>query len=186
MTDSAARELGERVRETRHAKRLSQMELARKAGVSRDALVRLELGQRKSRVSTIGKIADALGVSAEYFGIRKPPPRRVIAMGAPQRESADDERTLRALSFKDEHQDAVAAPVSRDPRVLGGAVVFAGTRVPVEILVDYLVTRDTLDSFLEDFPTVSNEQATGYLRMTPEAVEKTLSDQHRTERDTPS
>lgn len=174
MTESAAKELGERVREVRRAKRLTQIELAEKAGVSRDALVRLELGQRKSRASTIRKVAEALGVDADAFGVKEPAAARTIVMGAPPREDTGEEEISRASVFEGEHHSLGAGAVSRDPRVMGGAVVFTGTRVPVEILVDYLVAGDTLEDFLRDFPTVSGEQAAGYLRMTPEAVGKTL------------
>ena len=52
--------------------------------------------------------------------------------------------------------------VSRDPEVVSGALVFAGTRVPVEIFIDYLKAGDSLDRFLEGFPTVSREQAEGF------------------------
>lgn len=53
--------------------------------------------------------------------------------------------------------------VSRDPEVMNGALVFAGTRVPVEVLVQHLKAGDTLDDFLDDFPSVSREQATAFL-----------------------
>jgi uncharacterized protein (DUF433 family) len=56
--------------------------------------------------------------------------------------------------------------LSRDPDVMHGALVFAGTRVPVEILVQHLAAGDTLDKFLDDFPTVSREQAVAYLELT--------------------
>ena len=55
--------------------------------------------------------------------------------------------------------------VSLDPHVMSGALVFAGTRVPVEILIQHLVAGDSLDVFLADFPTVSREQAVAYLKM---------------------
>lgn len=42
-----------------------------------------------------------------------------------------------------------------------GATVFAGTRVPVEILFEYLAAGETLDEFLEQFPSLSREQASG-------------------------
>lgn len=61
--------------------------------------------------------------------------------------------------------------ISRDPEVMGGDLVFAGTRVPVQHLVDYLKAGDTLDTFLADFPTVAQEQAEGYLQMTLEAAD---------------
>lgn len=56
--------------------------------------------------------------------------------------------------------------LARDPEVMNGALVFAGTRVPVEILVQHIAARDPLDTFLDDFPSVSREQAIGYLEMT--------------------
>lgn len=61
--------------------------------------------------------------------------------------------------------------VSRDPGVVSGALVFAGTRVFVEALVDYLSGGHSLDEFLDDFPTVSREQAVAYLKTTPEAID---------------
>ena len=61
--------------------------------------------------------------------------------------------------------------VSRDPEIMSGELVFAGTRVEVKTLVDYLKAGHSLDEFLDDFPTVPREQAEGYLEMTLEAVE---------------
>ena len=61
--------------------------------------------------------------------------------------------------------------VSRDPDVMNGALVFAGTRVPVEILVQHLTAGDTIDIFLDDFPTVTREQAVAYLKMTLETAD---------------
>lgn len=53
--------------------------------------------------------------------------------------------------------------VTRDPRVHSGDLVFAGTRVPVENLIDYLKGGDTIDQFLADFPTVQRWQVEGLL-----------------------
>jgi uncharacterized protein (DUF433 family) len=53
--------------------------------------------------------------------------------------------------------------VTRSPDVASGATVFAGTRVPVDILFEYLEGGETLDEFLRQFPTVSREQAVGVL-----------------------
>ena len=61
--------------------------------------------------------------------------------------------------------------VSRDPRVMSGEIVFAGTRVLVKTLVDYLRVGHPLDIFLDDFPTVAREQAEGYLQISIEAVD---------------
>ena len=49
--------------------------------------------------------------------------------------------------------------VSRNPNVLNGALVFTGTRVPVEVLIQHLAAGDSLEDFLEGFPGVSREQA---------------------------
>ena len=61
---------------------------------------------------------------------------------------------------------------SRNPKVMNGALVFAGTRVPVESLIQHLTAGDSLNKFLDDFPTVSREQAVAYLKMTLEVAEK--------------
>lgn len=54
----------------------------------------------------------------------------------------------------------VTSPViHRDPDILGGVPVFVGTRVPVRTLLDYLAAGDTLEEFLDHFPTVTREQA---------------------------
>jgi len=49
--------------------------------------------------------------------------------------------------------------IVRDPNILGGTPVFSGTRVPFQSLLDYLEGGQTLDDFLEDFPTVKHEAA---------------------------
>lgn len=49
--------------------------------------------------------------------------------------------------------------VVRDPEILGGTPVFAGTRVPVRVLFEHLAAGDSLDVFLADFPSVSREMA---------------------------
>ncbi len=60
--------------------------------------------------------------------------------------------------------------VSRDPEIMSGELVFSGTRVEVETLIDYLKAGHSLDDFLKGFPTVSREQAEAYLEMTLEAA----------------
>src|SRR5215207_5477819 len=55
--------------------------------------------------------------------------------------------------------------ISRDPEVLGGPAVCAGTRVPVQTLIDYLKVGDNLDDFLDGFPSVSREQAEAFLQI---------------------
>lgn len=49
--------------------------------------------------------------------------------------------------------------VVSDPEILGGTPCFRGTRVPVDSLIDYLEAGDSLDEFLENFPSVSREAA---------------------------
>lgn len=60
--------------------------------------------------------------------------------------------------------------VSRDPEILSGRAVFAGTRVPVETLISYLEGGDTLDTFLDHFPTVSRDQAIASLEVLRETL----------------
>ena len=60
--------------------------------------------------------------------------------------------------------------VTRSDEVMSGAVVFTGTRVPVQALLDYLEEGDTLDHFLDDFPTVSREHAVAVLEFAKESV----------------
>lgn len=55
--------------------------------------------------------------------------------------------------------------VQSDPNILGGTPVFAGTRVPIKNLLDYLAAGDTLEKFLDHFPTVSREQAVAALEI---------------------
>lgn len=50
-------------------------------------------------------------------------------------------------------------PITIDPEIMSGAPVFSGTRVPVAALLDNLADGLTLDEFLDNFPTVSREQA---------------------------
>ena len=49
--------------------------------------------------------------------------------------------------------------IIKDPEILGGTPVFRGTRVPFQALLDYLEGGETLDEFLDDFPTVTREAA---------------------------
>ncbi len=60
--------------------------------------------------------------------------------------------------------------VRSDPDVLSGMPRFVGTRVPVKALFDYIEAGDTLESFLEDFPGVSKQQALALLEFAQEAV----------------
>jgi uncharacterized protein (DUF433 family) len=57
-----------------------------------------------------------------------------------------------------------------DPEIMSGTPCFAGTRVPVRNLLDYLEAGDPLDEFLEQFPTVSRAQAVAFLEQSAEAM----------------
>lgn len=60
--------------------------------------------------------------------------------------------------------------VHSDPQILSGTPVFVGTRVPFQTLLDYLEEGDTLDEFLDDFPSVTREQAVAALEQAKEAL----------------
>lgn len=62
--------------------------------------------------------------------------------------------------------------ISSSAEVMGGAPVFKNTRVPVQTLLDYLEQGDSIDVFLQDFPTVSREQVVHLLE---EAKQRLLS-----------
>ena len=64
--------------------------------------------------------------------------------------------------------------VEVDPEKMSGTPVFAGTRVPIKNLFDYLEGGDSLEVFLDDFPTVSKEQALGVI----EASRRLLLDKY--------
>lgn len=53
--------------------------------------------------------------------------------------------------------------ITSSPEVMGGTPVFAGTRVPAQTLLDYLKAGESIDDFLEGFPTVSREQVIAFL-----------------------
>lgn len=61
-------------------------------------------------------------------------------------------------------------PILSSPDILGGTPVFAGTRVPIKNLMDYLEAGDSLDEFLDDFPSVSRDQVVQVLELAKEAL----------------
>ena len=60
--------------------------------------------------------------------------------------------------------------IVRDPEILGGTPVFVGTRVPLKNLIDYLEKGHRLDDFLDDFPSVSRDQALAALELARELL----------------
>jgi uncharacterized protein (DUF433 family) len=64
-----------------------------------------------------------------------------------------------------EQKASLATVVSVDSAIMYGTPCFAGTRVPVQTLLDYIEEGDTLDSFLKDFSTVTRDQAVQFLEL---------------------
>ncbi len=62
--------------------------------------------------------------------------------------------------------------VSSSKDVMGGTPVFTGTRVPIQTLIDYLSAGDTIDDFLDGFPTVNREQVVEFLQQAEKQMEK--------------
>ena len=60
--------------------------------------------------------------------------------------------------------------VTRSEKIMSGTVVFAGTRVPVQTLIDYVEEGGRLDDFLENFPTVSRDHAVAVLELMKDSV----------------
>lgn len=60
--------------------------------------------------------------------------------------------------------------IHSDPEILGGTPVFIGTRVPLRNLIDYLERGYDLDEFIDDFPSVSREQAVAALEAASEVL----------------
>ena len=68
-----------------------------------------------------------------------------------------------SLDQKVDAASLLARLIERDPTRLGGVPVFRGTRVPVKSLFDHLHAGDALETFLDDFPGVTREQAQGVI-----------------------
>ena len=67
------------------------------------------------------------------------------------------------------------AVISRSPDVMGGTPVFAGTRVPVQTLLDYLEAGDSIDDFLGGYPSVSRDQVINFLEQAKDRLVATAS-----------
>ncbi len=68
--------------------------------------------------------------------------------------------------FRAYHDRMRQPTISSNSDVMGGTVVFAGTRVPVATLLDYLEAGDSIDDFLEGFPAVTRDQVVAFLEAT--------------------
>jgi uncharacterized protein (DUF433 family) len=69
-----------------------------------------------------------------------------------------------------EIQDVSQSVVKIDPEIMSGAPCFAGTRVPIQNLIDYLEGGDSIEDFLEGFPSVSREQVIAFLEEAKECM----------------
>jgi uncharacterized protein (DUF433 family) len=65
--------------------------------------------------------------------------------------------------------------VSCNPEIMGGTPVFAGTRVPVQTLLDYLEGGESIDDFLEGFPSVTREQVMTFLEEAKDRLIESVS-----------
>ena len=64
-------------------------------------------------------------------------------------------------------------PISAAADVLGGTAVFVGTRVPIQTLLDYLEAGESIDDFLEGFPSVARDQVITFLEMAKDRLIET-------------
>ncbi len=67
--------------------------------------------------------------------------------------------------------------ITSSPEVMSGTPVFAGTRVPVQTLLNYLKAGESIDDFLEGFPTVTREQVIAFLEAAEAQIVKSYSTQ---------
>jgi uncharacterized protein (DUF433 family) len=65
--------------------------------------------------------------------------------------------------------------ITASPDIMGGTPVFANTRVPVQTLLDYLKAGESIDDFLEGFPTVTREQVIAFLEEAEEQIVKMVA-----------
>ncbi|MBZ0149568.1 MAG: DUF433 domain-containing protein [Pseudorhodoplanes sp.] len=65
--------------------------------------------------------------------------------------------------------------VSRTPNVMGGTPVFSGTRVPVQTLLDYLEAGESIDDFLQGFPSVTRGQVIAFLEQAKDRLVESVS-----------
>lgn len=76
------------------------------------------------------------------------------------------------MSLVIEEEIVDGLPITVDPEIMSGTPVFEGTRVPVEALMDNLAAGVSLNEFLDNFPTVSREQALAVISFSTENLKK--------------
>jgi uncharacterized protein (DUF433 family) len=64
--------------------------------------------------------------------------------------------------------------IARNPDVMGGTPVFLGTRVPVQTLLDYLEAGESIDEFLDGFPSVTRAQVVAFLEQAKDSLIETV------------
>ena len=76
------------------------------------------------------------------------------------------------MSLVIEEEAVERLPINIDPEIMSGTPVFEGSRVPVDALLNNLAAGVSLDEFLENFPTVTREQALAVLKFSSETLKK--------------
>lgn len=74
------------------------------------------------------------------------------------------------MRFEERAKLTIDSLITCDAEIMSGTPVFKNTRVPIKNLIDYLETGESLDDFLEDFPSVSREQAVQTLKLAREVL----------------
>ena len=74
------------------------------------------------------------------------------------------------MKFEEKTRRTIDRLITCDAEIMSGTPVFKNTRVPIKNLIDYLETGESLDDFLEDFPSVSREQAVQTLALAREVL----------------
>ena len=74
------------------------------------------------------------------------------------------------MKFEEKTKLTIDSLITCDAEIMSGTPVFKNTRVPIKNLIDYLETGENLDDFLEDFPSVSREQAVQALALAREVL----------------
>lgn len=74
------------------------------------------------------------------------------------------------MKFGEGTTQTIEGLITCDPEIMSGTPVFKNTRVPIKNLIDYLEIGESLDEFLEDFPSVSREQAIQTLEIAKEML----------------
>jgi uncharacterized protein (DUF433 family) len=74
------------------------------------------------------------------------------------------------MKFDEQTTQVVEGLITCDAEIMSGTPVFKNTRVPIKNLIDYLESGETLDEFLEDFPSVNREQAVKVLELAKEML----------------